>query len=515
MNIIIVLLIAVAGVNACAIGIIGLIISILNRPKLKRRYNAPKKLTAIKKLFFDDLNSAEYYTLCKIKYNMPELKSDYGQYLTLLKNAGYNIEFPLYKISMLGGYNKNCLKKELGILRKLEEYGYAVNIAINFDSKKFDYKELLYIAREQSFVSSIVKIYNTNDVELKLLWALNMFNINYMCVTKKALFDTKHVGCSVDIANVRYNFFDESYIDFVYKSQVNANNFVVASSRTFDYKKAFALQRFNFINLAKHKQSVVFNMYIPFSVDDKKSCYFSFAHTSKSFTLTNLITNKTITYTSNLPIFTKAVVTKQGVCINYKITKQTYLFVGTCYDSVVCLPDFVKGEELFVSAKECYKQLSPIKVFTSSPTLNKLINTLLPNRIVASVIYDPSRHYDNFVKFANNISVCPQNMSILCHKYLCLKNLFVNSASCVVDYYALIYMYLGLYFTQSAIYFNPYKRYILTNSKLQYFKNNHTCEVDVVNNTNDATSFVINNVEYSNIKFIKYSQLTNKLVLQF
>jgi hypothetical protein len=154
-------------------------------------------------LFYCDLNNQEYETLCKLKFNYPVLRNDDGDFLQLIKDTGFNIDLPLYKISLYKNDSLKSLKKQLSILRKLEEYNYPTNIAINFKSQDFNYNDILYIVREQSFIKSVVKIHNVDDISLKLLCAINIFNINFVCDTKKSYFDTKNIGYSADINNYR------------------------------------------------------------------------------------------------------------------------------------------------------------------------------------------------------------------------------------------------------------------------------------------------------------------------
>lgn len=486
----------------------------LSKPRPKLKSSKPVKLTKLKKLIYHNLTNYEYNVLSRIKYNLPKCHNLTPEHISTLKNVGFNLELPMFKINLSKNDCLADLSKTLSVLRKLEEYGYPTNIAINYLYDKITLQQIKLEVANHNFIKSVIKIHFAKDLSLNLLCAVNLTNINYPTDTKIDHFDAKNIGYCVDIQGERYNFFDEVFQDNLYVSKITTRKTVVLSKRTFDFSNNFDIQRFDFINLTKTHQPLDFVFNVSLSTYASSACYKTFLNTPYSLIIIDKITNTQTTYVASLPIFKNITYTKQGIVAKIAITKQPYLYIAKCYSNKINLSSLTLCEHYFTQAKLQYNSLNFVKVFSPNPIINKLINHTLPSRIVSSLIYNSQKLYQDFQAIINNASNCHQNMQLLSPNYLKPSSLFITNKNCVKDYFALLYIYFGVYFTKSGIIISPNKTHVLDNSQLTINVNNSSYKLKITNSNKPTSSIVLNGVEYSNFNFINYNQLDQNLVLQ-
>lgn len=500
--------------------LVGLIICafmwIYYKNSIKIKVKKPIKLIKIKKLIYSSISNEEFKTLCKIKFNLPRLKLQDKKYIILLQNAGFNLDLPLYKIVLTNKSKLRDLTNQLQILRKLEDFGYPTNIVINYvDSAFYSYKDLKYEISKLNFFKSVIKFHYAKDVELSLLYAINIVNVNYPLGTKNIVFDAKNLGYNVRINNTVYNFFDEEYVDDTLCSKICTPNVNVFSKRTFDYIKNFEIQKFTFISTKKKQDTFDFVINIALQNQDSASCYKCINHTNYTLTIFDVLANSSTKYVSTLPIFRDINVSKSGIHCKYKIKSSPYFYIAKCYGDSVELKDYIKGEELLCQAKTNYKSLNFVKVMSSNSVINKLINVTFPHRIKLALISNPKKIYTDFKAFNDNNYILPQNLSILCHNYLKPQSMFITNKNVIKDYLSLLYIYFGICFTSKGIVFNSNKAHILSNSKLSFVYKGVNYDINICNDYKDCNVVKQGSVEFYNLKYLPFSQLNNKLVLQF
>ena len=476
-------------------------------------------------------NADELRVLNKIIYNMPVLSEGTPMHMEALKNAGFNSLLPLYKIDIGRHKNLKLLKSELRILKCLERAGYAVNIVINFDGrgkidtairnnkqnfgfgykdkfyKNFSYNDILIMAASLNFEKSVVKIHQAEFLSSVLMFAVNAFNINKPCFD---IINRKNQGIWFDLSGKTLKQGREYYDDFVYKSSVTEGEISINRKRTASYKKGYSIERIAITNLGKRVKEVIFNAFWGLGIAAEDACYVKVMPYKSGVKIVDF-KNKTERYISaSCGLMHNLKVTKLGIKGQIKLKIRGgcvfYAYILRS-NSFVAVENLERGEALFFDAKNEYKNLAPIKVESNNMSFDRLINLLLPQRIIARYINNPEL-MPNFCDFVNLMYVGkPEYITSL-------KGIYVKNDNLVGSWFDLLWQFAGISFAPGGIRINPQRKWLLENTTLKFVAEGNAIVLKIKNQKEQEGGFVYNGVEYYNIGFLPYRTLnTNDAVI--
>lgn len=477
------------------------------------------KCRSVPKLF----NASELCVLNKIIYNTPILGEYTHANIEAIKNAGFNINLPVYKIDLAGHKSLKLLSVQLKILRRLESVGYPTNIVINFDGRKksnsdiirnnlegldserpprtkdFFYNDILILTSGMNFEKSVIKIHQAEFLGSTLMFAVNALNINKDCVASVA---NDREGVCFEVGSKVLDCGKEFYDDFVYKSSVFFGDINITKKRTASFKRGYTIERFAISNLGKGNKEVKLNIFLGLGVSKNEACYIKVAPYKGGVKFIDY-KNKIERYlNTSCGLLRNLNVTKLGIKgqITAKIRGGSVFYVYVLSGSEgISIPNLECGEELFFEAKNEYKVLSPLKVQSDNLSFDRLINLLLPQKIVGRFIDSPASMSD-FNKFTSLISDSKNS-------YVnSLKGMYVKNDNLIGSYFDLLWQFVGVSFLEHGIKMNPQRRWMLKHIVLKFQTVEGWVTLKIQNDGNEQ-GFVYNGVEYCNINFLPYKVL--------
>jgi len=457
---------------------------------------------------FGFLSAAESLTLNKIKYNMPVINQNSHRYIDLLIKSGFNIALPFYKIEINEHKNLKALQKELAVLRRLEDLNFVCNIVISFKNNPyFTYYDIKLAIAKCNFVRGSLHLMQTEFLNKELMFAINNFDINKPVGTKISYFDTKNDAYWLDYGKNKLSLGREYYEYFSCTSSNSNADIIFAKDRAVSFKHNFEVERICINNISFKFQKIVFNSFYNFNCGSNENLLMGAAPEGFSLKITDAQSSKNFYINSSLNMYKNNTVTKQGVLarrtLKLKPGSSMYIYVVKSEQSFKPLKNIIEGEEVFNAARSEYKDLIHLKIASSNAKLNRLINELMPQRILTNYISKPEVYQKDFFAFLNlqpftNPSCSPDG---------------VGEAH---TYFNLLYRYAGISFLKNGIILNLNKRDILDEVQITFMHENIPVNLIIKNKKANINGFIYNGVEYTGIRFLPFEEIVknNKLVLE-
>lgn len=447
--------------------------------------------------FFCSTNSTIFEINKKIKNLVVVFKSlkQLNNMNKLLIQSGINPNHPIVKLEFYRKSNFTKNTKILLNLKKLLQRGLKINILLfvdNFSNFK-RFKKLIQILK----ISNNAKIYHCLEINYNLLSAINFFNcladkqINYL--PKKACFSQNLMPngffCIVD--NKVFPFEEIGFKDNTIEYMVNTNNFQLTLKKTYNEKEnyyIYCLEK----TINKNIKDFIFgfNKQIPSCkqfVCNKDGC--------KTFYVSNNDIKNPINVIGKLD----TLITAKNICfykkINFSTNYKTF-FAKTNSIKQNSKIKYANLEKLFETSVTEFNLFNLPKVFTTNKTLNALLNSYLPQKIIKNKIQETnSEDFDNL----NNMTFLP---NLIDKKILeaPINSYFLSSNNLFKTYFNLMYFYIGVWPSKFGLNINQNKSFILKNSILTIDKNRKI--FFTMNNLKNEVK--IDNVLFSNLSFLPY-----------
>ncbi|MDR0850341.1 MAG: hypothetical protein LBN07_02525 [Christensenellaceae bacterium] len=475
---------------------------------------------SVPKLF----NASELCVLNKIIYNMPVLGDDTPAHMEALANAGFNMMLPVYKIDIGGHKNLKALCGELKILKRLEESGYSANIVINFDGRRksgsniirensihqnfgrivsrtrnFFYNDILILAASMNFEKCVVKIHQAEFLSSAIMFAVNAFNINKIYTSAAA---NKREGIWFEIGSKTLDCDREYYDDFIYKGSVSSGDITIIRKRTASFKKGYMIERLAISNLGKDSKEVTFNIFLGLGTGEDEACYTKVVPHKGGIKVVDYKNKVECYYSTSCGLLRNLNITKLGIegQMKAKIRGGSVFYVYIVSSKeFMTVQNLERGEELFFEARNEYKNLKPLSVQSNNISFDRLINLLLPQRIISKFIDDPKLVSD-FDGFRNLVYVAK-------FEYInSLKGLYVKNNNLVGSYFDLLWQFAGVSFLEHGIKINLQRRWLLDDLTIRFEAEGNPITLKIKKQGIEQ-GFIYNGVEYYNIGFLPYKLL--------
>ena len=450
-------------------------------------------------------------------------KSFQEEYLKEYKKSGLDVFLPSYKYQF---YNEDdfSLYNFLKTAKGLDKMGFCFNLLLFFNSTK-NLKVLKAFVKHFNFKTVKVRLYDSTQIDYKLLGAINYFDLNKTnqnlntktnLKSKTSIFDSslwkdqmypffksKQGLFFVDNKDQFFEVENYTYANYYQTSLIQNKNFNIDVSKTFNYKNSLTFYKVLCKNCSNTMQTL-------------KMCFGTLLNgVMGKNTIYNLTKNTNQTQISVLN-FNKNHLTLLGnkfECYAYKnyfyvskklklkAQEQTtfYFAVGseTPLNLVLSQEEITKN---FEQNYKIYNQIKTPKVLTQNKILNHLINEFLPQKIMQNAIEKSELTSD--LKNLISQTFLPGFID----KSFVIKNLnkyFLSSTNLFKIYFNLFYFCFGIWQTNTGIYVNNNKEFIVSKASVCLMRENKTSCL-TLNNTNKNGEIEFNNVVFSNLNFLSF-----------
>ncbi len=450
-------------------------------------------------------------------------KSFQEEYLEEYKKSGLDVFLPSYKYQF---YNEDnvSLYNFLRKVKSLDKMGFCFNLFLFFNSVK-NLKVLKSFVKHFNFKTVKVRLYDSTQIDYKLLGAINFFDLNKtnqnlniktnLKVKNKLLssslwkdkmypfFKSKQGLFFIDNKDQFFEVEDYTYANYYQTSLIQNKKFNIDVSKTFNYKNSLTFYKVLCKNCSATMQTlkVCFGTLLNKEVG-KNTIYSKIKNLNKT-QISVLNFNK-----NHLTLFGKgfecyAYKNYFYVSKNIKLKAQEqkifYFAVGSETPlNLVLSQDEIK--ENFEQNYKIYNQIKTPKVLTQNKILNHLINEFLPQKIMQKSIESE--------KFLPDLS-CLINKTFntkIIDQSIIIKNLnryFLVSNNLFQIYFNLFYFFFGIWQANSGIYVNNNKEFIVSKASVCLMRENKTSCL-TLNNTNKNGEIEFNNVVFSNLNFLSF-----------
>ena len=145
--------------------------------------------------------------------------------------------------------------------------------------------------------------------------------------------------------------------------------------------------------------------------------------------------------------------------------------------------------------------LPKVRVESSNSEIDKLVNKLLPSKIISQFLQRPFEDNNLFGCFANLENKPLQGATTSKLSYL------------VNRYFDTLKRYYGVEFGESGLYLTKQKTQLLS-SRLTFKKGSISYTLQIKNTGLNGETFKFREIEYTGINYIAYDKLSSSLVLQ-
>lgn len=461
------------------------------------KYSHKVSKSSINKMLINGKNNEEI--LQKINFNMPRLKLDFSmeKMRQILTPLGVNFKQKFYVINITDMSNMKAIIEELTFLKRLEREGIAINILVITHGCPNRAYNIKYALASLDFCLSVVRVYDSDELDCMSISMLNMLNINYYCGTKIAENVTKN-------ANYRYISADGGvYVEKLHSTMQKGKgyaerqsvlcNYNIVEATTYDYSRDVLVTRLDFSGAKKGDKVEKF-----ISLD--LSNYFTISVTPCTVKVTDFERQTELYFTSNKPIFLDAIYNKKGIYFSYKIdSPYIYIFRSKCELKVTNIFDC---ESIFLRAATSLNNLPKLKVKSNDTDLDDIINSVLPEKILSFFFENPNREKSQFRAFA-----CLNEMAL--DKELLSSNITPYATK----YFDILRNKYGISFGSKGIYLSKNKTELLS-SKVTLKRKGQTYTFDIKNEGLGEGTFRLGGVEYSGINFVSFDKMLLPISLQ-
>lgn len=592
--------------------------NIFNKNIIKKKVKL-KGLALVKSLFFCEKNY-EYTIVNNIEKNSVTFNnlSVVKKSITALKNAGLNILLPIYKLEFyVKDFQKNeqkisitkkNAKKSLiknnqfilkgkdffyrhsnanesqnknnfvsiryKLLQDIYKYLHAIkllqnkNIFANFlmflDEDKLykDVKKLI------DYFGVKVKIYIKNEIDYKLLGAINSLNVNtttnitcnkkdiniknklsnlllqennYSQITNQKIENNKFI---ITVLNQNFEFNSFDYYNYYMESKIENKMFFAKLKCTFNFNQNALIYKLKITNATNKNLDINFNYLsvmplkkpqnpVYFACSSKLHVYLcNIINTEKSNFLVgkfSLMQSKTNKIFANKIINLKPYSSEEFYFLS-SANEQNELVNLDYFLNELSSKQHLKNYINYLSMNlknlyenNNYSKLKLLKILTPNKTLNTIINNYLPQRIIKNFLIN-NFYYSlgliNDITISNNDFNNLKNNVFSIHlvdNYFDVQNInsvFLIKNNLYKTYLNFIYFKLGFFASNSGLNINPDKRLVEQNAivSLKQFKNDVTINMTKTDLKNEIK---IDNIKYTNLKFLNITQKVKNLHLQF
>lgn len=443
-------------------------------------------------------------------------KVDYEKIILPLKNCGIDISKCIFKIEAYKDFNTKAILSKLNTFKKLQNKGLGFNLFLFVDSYK-NLKKFESIVNLLNFEKSCcVRVYHCLEIDYKILCAINflnlfevensklfackMGNLKQLNLTKQNLNIIKRSENNISILENEnaYVFDNFEYKDFHFESNISNKNIEFKLVKTYDFKNNCSVFKLSVLNNLMTFYSFVLNIGTIFNkktpknkiyICDNKKGYIFIEDKNDNTNLNILGKDFKIVKTKN-----------DDICVvNFCLlkpreVKDFYFSISEKKIEASCFRTF---EEVLID----YKKLNFVKIDTKNKSIDYLINSYLPQKIIKNFILNPLKNHFDFFSLLNNRFqpnlINKKNIDGNTSKfYLLNSNLF-----CI--YQNLIYFYGGAFCSKGGVNLNLDKSLLYDNCSLNFTEGDLKKTV-TFKKSNLSGEVKINNVIYSNLKYLNF-----------
>ncbi|MBQ9792256.1 MAG: hypothetical protein IJW32_00730 [Clostridia bacterium] len=488
------------------------------------------------KFFINKNNIYSLYQTLKGGLVIFDRVEKYQEALKTFSFCGLDILLPVYKYEC---YQKELNVKEfyktLKLVKKLDSSGVEFNFFVFYNNDKF-FKTIAKLIKYFNFKKVKTRIYNSCQIDYKLLSFINLFNLNPQTHMLKVNTKNKRE----QLLNVLKNTYDialkqmpsvqqQEGLFFYFNNQILKENEYVYSG----FKKIENIEQ-NKIKININKTfnfkflSNIYKIKITNTNNTMQSVYCCFGTVLKNKTLKNgiYLVNKNknkITvidslqdkYLCLLGNFQKHFCQKNYFYAMHKLTIGANQEVEFCFmenntnaQNNNALLSVKKDalQEVFEKTLQDYTKIKFPKILSQNKVLNYLINDFLPNKIIVDAIVEGrlTLDLDLFLnkKFDKNLidkEVCNKN----------LKSYFLLNSNYFKVYFNLFYFYLGFWQREGGIYINQDKTFVLSSVNISTFNKLSPFNINV-QNKNMQNEIELNSVKFTNLKSLDINSFVDK-----
>lgn len=449
-------------------------------PKLKKHAYVKKGISKQKLFVKGAVN--EHLIRC-LKFNDVVLKEEDKKHFNLLKQNGFNMLLPVYKLHIK---SLMLLKSFLQALRFAEEYNLFSNVVLYYDPKVIYPKDLVFEISKFSFLKSKIFCYKEGELSSDLIFATNVFNCNY-AGNKSKFIDIEEMQI---IADKKLNFSREVYNDYSYNSFVFFDEAEITKKRTFNPENFTEIQKIQL----KSKLYIKRKVEIIFPITSAVTNYFSVSY-NQNLKVTDFFSGEEYFYSINVPFKILREGKKAYVYIQVNLgAEQEKEIIITKSKNKIC-----RENSLFDNATRRLQKIGFVKVFCSNSLLCTFINDKLPTLLLKDLLEKPFENIKNWETIFGF-------KGISYYDYVNTTLLNIKRFDNVKLYFSLLREFFGICFSPQGINFCSGKNLIPAQIILQL--NEEKCII----NTEVSGKFAVflQEVEFSNFNFFSYKTLQNK-----
>lgn len=495
--------------------------------KNKKRINNIAITT--KKFFVSKNNAFSLYQTLKNGLVIFDNIKKYQEALKIFSSCGLDILLPIYKYEC---YEKELnikeLYKTLNLVKKLDKSGVEFNFLVFYNNDKF-LKPISKLIKYFCFKKVKVRIYNSIQIDYKLLSYINLFDLNPQNQMLKHNKNNKRENLIGVLKNTYKNALkqlptiqQQEGLFFYFNNQIlKENNYVysgVKQTGNIEQKKIkIDINKTLNFNLLSN----IYKIKITNSNNTMQTLFCCFGTLFKNKTLKNgiYLVNKSkqkITVIDSLQdkcmcligSFQKFFCQKNYFYALKKITLKPmeelefYFAVNNTNNIKNKNLLIVKQENLqgvFNETLQDYTKIKFPKILSQNKVLNYLINDMLPNKIIEEAIMEGKLTTDlelflnkKFDKDLIDRDICNKN----------LKSYFLLNKNYFKVYFNLFYFYLGFWQSETGLNINQDKTFVLNSANVLTFNKLLPFNINVKNN------FLQNEIEVNDVKFTNLNRLS-------
>lgn len=428
-----------------------------------------------------------------INENCPRLSDDFDlkKAKEILSPLTLNFDFPTYVLEVTNNSIISNVYKEISFFKTLEKNGTYVNLVVITACDPKRAYNLKHCLAKLDFEVSPVRLFAKNDLSTMQTQLLNMLNINYYCGVKINV-NRGNIAeyCIKSRKNTPYTINMNSTMQTGQKQRWVLCNFEVTKNQTYNYITDTYITRLDF---SKAEGKEIVTKFLP--LDNIK--YFNVEVHGFYIKLTNFDSGEQVFFSSNRPIFSKAIFNKKGIYFSFVVDTQFIYITRSCQRQN--MESILECERAFIKSQTLLNNLPKISVKSSNAVLDEMVNITLPNQIIKLALSDEFEANDSFKAFA----------------FLSREFTFGTDklSKLILKYFDILRTYYGVEFGKKGVYLSS-KKEKLIDSKVTFKKQNEVFSIDIKNKNLDPMTYKIGGVEYTGTNYLPYDKLSKTLILQ-
>ena len=507
--------------------------------KIKSKNNI-KSLRIIQQKFFyfKHGNLLKFFNLLSSGVYVFKNKSRKEEILSALTSSGINPFLPIFKCECYDStLNLGKIYLTFKLAKGLDKMGFEFNLFLFINNPKH-FKYLTKLINYFSFKNIKTKIYNCCEIGYKLLSAINFLNLNpetnFNMQSKIEMENYKNnislyakidgVYLTSNQENFRFNMF--KYNQY-YLTDEKANlKFYSTLSKTYDYKNKATLYKLKIKNLTSTTQTYKCCFGTVFGFEGCKNTFYC-VDSKKTKTMVDCdfyVENSSCNYVKKASKCFNANKEKGIILLGEFSCLNTYKNYFYCYKLLKVKPgqettfyfavgelnyfysfDFIANlEQNFESVKNNFNNIKLPKVLSENKTLNYLINTFLPQKIIEQVVFKNKFTADFNLMLNKNFSpALIDKNAILLKNNKNFSSFFLIKDNFFKVYFNLLYFYFGIWQDKNGMYLNFDKSLIIKSGGI-FLKQEKNKKYVSIKNLNLKNEVEINKIKYTNLNFLGF-----------